>query len=445
MARLRTRQDGAVTDARTPQILDLSLRVGEMLLSNGAGAADVTATMGSIAHHHGLRQAQVDVTFTSLSISHTDGPEAATFTAARQVTHRETDFDDLTRVDQLVSDLLADEIDLDEARSQLAAITSTGHHTPRWAITLAWAVTGAGIALLLGGYLLVCVLAGLASGGVEIIQRRLGRLRLPSFYSQIAGGTFVALIAVGAAAAELPVQPSRVVVTGIVMMLAGLGFIGAFQDALTGFYVTACARLLEVMMSTAGVIAGVALGLTIGHQLGVDVATTATSGLADLPIATIGGAITAGGFAFAAYAPLRSVLPIAAVGAAATALYVAISERGVDPAWPSGAAAVLIGLLGYGVARRVSVPPLVVVTAGIVPLLPGLAIYRGMNQLADDNYVGLVSLVGAVGAAVALSSGVLLGEYVAQPLRREARRLESRLAGPRLVGPLLARTRRKRD
>ncbi len=42
----------------------------------------------------------------------------------------------------------------------------------------------------------------------------------------------------------------------------------------------------------------------------------------------------------------------------------------------------------------------------------------------------------AASIGVALASGVLLGEYIAQPLRREARRLESRLAGPRLVDPL---------
>jgi hypothetical protein len=42
---------------------------------------------------------------------------------------------------------------------------------------------------------------------------------------------------------------------------------------------------------------------------------------------------------------------------------------------------------------------------------------------------------------------VILGEYIAQPLKREARRLEDRLAGPRLVGPLRARSvkRQKQD
>lgn len=49
--------------------MDLCLRVGEMLMANGAGAADVTATMQSLAIHLGLRNADIDVTFTSLSMT----------------------------------------------------------------------------------------------------------------------------------------------------------------------------------------------------------------------------------------------------------------------------------------------------------------------------------------------------------------------------------------
>ena len=56
----------------------------------------------------------------------------------------------------------------------------------------------------------------------------------------------------------------------------------------------------------------------------------------------------------------------------------------------------------------------------------------------------MLALVTAGSVALALAAGVILGEYVAQPLKREARRLESRLAGPRLVGPLRERTGRRR-
>ena len=37
--------------------------------------------------------------------------------------------------------------------------------------------------------------------------------------------------------------------------------------------------------------------------------------------------------------------------------------------------------------------------------------------------------------ALALAAGVILGQYLAQPLKREAHRLETRLSGPRMVGP----------
>ncbi|NUR96799.1 MAG: threonine/serine exporter family protein, partial [Kribbellaceae bacterium] len=76
------------------------------------------------------------------------------------------------------------------------------------------------------------------------------------------------------------------------------------------------------------------------------------------------------------------------------------------------------------------------VVAGSIPLLPGLTIYMGLYELtAGGQLIGIVSLTTAVAIGVALASGLILGEYVAQPIRREARRLEDRLAGPRLVGP----------
>ena len=54
--------------------LDLALRVGELLLSSGAGAADVTATMLSVTAACGLRNCEVDVTFTALTLGYQPGP-----------------------------------------------------------------------------------------------------------------------------------------------------------------------------------------------------------------------------------------------------------------------------------------------------------------------------------------------------------------------------------
>jgi uncharacterized membrane protein YjjB (DUF3815 family) len=74
----------------------------------------------------------------------------------------------------------------------------------------------------------------------------------------------------------------------------------------------------------------------------------------------------------------------------------------------------------------------------IVPLLPGLDIYRGLALFAEGKD-GALELASALATALALAAGVILGQYLAQPVKREAHRLETRLAGPHMVGPLRRR------
>jgi uncharacterized membrane protein YjjB (DUF3815 family) len=279
-----------------------------------------------------------------------------------------------------------------------------------------------------------------ASIGVDLIQRQMSRRRLPGFYQQVAGGLFATLVAVGAAAADVPVSPSLVVTASIIKLLAGISFMGAVQDALTGFPLTAGARILEAVLATVGVVAGVSGGLTLGGLLGVDLGRIdpGVTSLADLPVTSLGAAVAAAAFAFASYAPPRSLLPIALIALVAELVLWLVEDRGLGVAWASATAAVVVGVLSYGAAGRVHVPPLVVVVPAVVPLLPGLSIYRGLSLLSEGGD-GTLSIIHAATIAIALASGVIFGEYLAQPLGREARRLENRLSGPRLVGPLRAR------
>jgi uncharacterized membrane protein YjjB (DUF3815 family) len=279
----------------------------------------------------------------------------------------------------------------------------------------------------------------------------MARRRLPVFYRQVAGGAVATLIAVAAAQAPLDVDTSQVVTANIVMLLAGVGFMGGLQDALSGFYVTAGARLTEALLATAGIIAGVTGGLSIADVAGIEVGKVEPGRaltLESIPVMVAGGAVCAAAFAFSSYAPRRIILPIALVAAVALAIAETFSVQGFDRAWSVAMAAFFVGLVSYTVAGRMRVPPLVVVVSAVVPMLPGLSIYRGLTLLGEgrrDTADGLLAMATAASIAIALASGVILGEYLAQPLKREARRLEDRLAGPRLVGPVRARSVRRRQ
>ena len=339
--------------------LDVALRVGELLLANGAGAADVTATMQAVTRACGLRGVSVDVTFTELTLNHQPTHDDPGLVQKRSVRHREIDYEDLTLVDHIVRALLAGDIDRDDARARLARLNAHGHRRPAWAVTLGWGVMGAGTAALLGGGVIVGTLAFVAAMGIDRIQRAMSVRELPSFYQQVAGGLLASLLAVAAVAVGLPVTPAEVITTGIIMLLSGLGLVGAAQDALTGFPVTANARILEATLATVGIIAGVSGGLTVGDVIGVDLGSLRPAGpdLSDLPVVVAGAAVAAAAFAFAAYAPLRALAADRAGGRAGPGRRGAHERRDFGATWAAATAAVLIGAVSYSAAGRIRVPP----------------------------------------------------------------------------------------
>ena len=213
----------------------------------------------------------------------------------RAVRQRRTDYTNLTEVDHLVRALVMGEVDRDEARSRLGSITSSGHRYPRWAVTLGWGVMAVGAAMFLGGDWIVCVIAFAVAMVIDAMQREMTERRLPTFYQQVAGALLASLVAVGVAAVDIPVDPSLVVTAGIIMLLAGIAFVGAVQDALTSFYVTSGARGLEALLLTGGITAGVSGGLAVADKAGVDVVLRPfTPEWNDLPVALIGSASDGG-------------------------------------------------------------------------------------------------------------------------------------------------------
>lgn len=436
----RGRHNGAVASTSASvdayKTLDFALRVGELLLASGAGAADVTATMTELTRHLGLRGVDIDVTFTSLRMTYQVEVDAAPLVAQRTVAHRVIDYTDLTSVHLLTLDVLAGRTSRDEARRRMAQISSSGHRTSRRWVVLGSGLIGAGVAMILGAGPLVVVIAAVAASGVQVITGSMQRRRWPMFYQQAAGGLFASTLGVLTALLDWDLSVSQVITASIVMLLSGIGFMGAIQDALSGFYLTASARLMEALMATAGLIAGVAGGLALAPVLSIPLGSVDTGlpSFARLPLTLVGAILAAGAFAFVSYAPRRAVPAVAATTLAGHLVYSTVLLADLEKTWAAMLGAVTIGVVSFAIAGRVGIPPLVVVVPALVPMLPGLAIYRGLTLMADGHTRGILALVTAASTTVALAAGVILGEYAAQPLNRNARRLESRLAGPRLVG-----------
>jgi uncharacterized membrane protein YjjP (DUF1212 family) len=420
--------------------LDFALRAGEVLLAGGAGAADATAATMAIAGACGLQHVDCDITFTSITLVYVRAPDVAPVTRMRLVRRRSLDYTRVTEVHNLVDDVVMGRVDPVEGRLRLDRLRAAPHPFRTWLVLLARAVSAAAIVVLLGGGPTVTAAAFASTMVVDQVLAWLERRQVPAFYGNVAGGVIATATALGLVAADVGVRPGLVVAGGIILLLPGSTLVGAVQDAITGYLVTAAARAFEVLLLTAGIVAGVALALDVGVRLGIDVeiAPQAAFSLGQVPVQLIAAGLAAAAFAAASHAPKRTIPAAGFAGALGWATLIVAGRSEVAPAFASAVAAMVVGFGSYALAHRQKAPPLVYLAAGIIPLLPGLTIYRGLLQVSSaDPIGGMVTLGNAIAIGLALAAGAILGEFVAQPPRRDVERYEKRLVGPRLAGPLV--------
>ncbi len=417
--------------------MHLAMRIGELLLSGGAGAGDVTATIRAVTRAAGLERCEADVTYTVISVSYLRSADSAPITGSRFVRRYGFDGTRLSRLHVVVDALTRGEIDVATAQERVDELRRAPHPYPRWVTTTAWGGLAAAVAVLLGGGLLVLTTAFVATVVIDRVNRRLNAREVPFFYQYAFGGFVATAAAVAVAALGLQVSSSLIIASGIVVMLPGGLFVGSVQDAIGGFLVTAAARALEVVVLTTGLLTGIALALDLGRRVGVRISADDLDGAAvGLPLRILAAAAAAGLYAVANYAPPRVILSATAIGGAGFALHYGLEAGGVSATTATAGAAIAMGVVCHAVAGRVRFAPLLLVVPAIVPQLPGLLLFRGLQAVTGGQTAGGFNLLlTSVSVGFALAAGILFGQLVAQPVLREQSRLERR-RGPRLIGPL---------
>ncbi|KQS66538.1 threonine/serine exporter ThrE family protein [Modestobacter sp. Leaf380] len=425
---LRARPSGV--DAETARsALGLALRIGESMMAVGASAADVTATVLRVAAAYGLTDCQVDMTFTSLTIGH-DPDGLPPVVLMRIVRPRGVDYTRLQGITDLAARVTGDRLDLEEAHRSLDDVLAAPHPYRRQIHALGWSGVAGCVAFLLGGDWLVALVAAVTTAVVERTIRALNRRGLPVFFQQAAGAAIATGTAVLLVVAGVDVRASLVVAAGIVVLLAGLSLVGAAEDAISGFPVTAAARAFEVVTLTTGIVVGIAgvLDLAQRWEVPLRVVDPATVTV-PFGITLVAAAVMGGAWALASYARPRAIAVAVLSGALAWTTSSVAAGLGGGAAVTSAAAAVVVGFCGEALGDRLRVPALLVAVCGIVPLLPGLAIYRGLFAVVVDGDVagGASGLVGAAAVGLALAAGVVLGRYLGRPLGGRLDRFERRV------------------
>jgi uncharacterized membrane protein YjjP (DUF1212 family) len=402
-----------------PRVLDLTLRIGELLLAGGEGAEDVEAAMFAVCRSYGLDRCEPTVTFTLLSVSHQPSLVDDPVTASRTVRRRGTDYTRLAAVFQLVDDLSDAEthISLEEAYGRLAEIRRNRHPYPTWVLTSASGLLAGAASVLVGGDLRVFLAAVVgAMLGDRLAWLCAGR-GLPEFYQFTVAAMPPAAMGIALTVTNVDVKASAVVTGGLFALLPGRALVAGVQDGLTGFYITAAARLLEVMYFFVGIVVGVLVVLYFGVKLGAELNPEAALGSYELPPVQIGAAMLLSlTFAVLLQQERATVLLVTLNGGVAWCVYGAMHYAGgISPVASTAVAAGLVGLFGQLLSRYRFASALPYTTAAIGPLLPGSATYFGLLAISQNELdAGLLSITKAVALAMAIAIGVNLGSEISR-------------------------------
>jgi uncharacterized membrane protein YjjP (DUF1212 family) len=410
------------SDEQVLQVLDLCIRVGEVLLSSGEPVGETSVTMTRLAAACGLTTVDVDITFNSITMCCHRGLTAAPVTSMRLVRYRTTDLTRLALVTRIVDQVVGGRMGVQAASAALAEAVAARHPYPRWVATAGWGGLAAAVAVLLGGSPMIGLTTFVVTSFIDRLGRLLGRHGIAPFFLQMVGGLLatistIGLFGIGALPADT--EASLVIAAGITVLLSGLSVVSTVQDAISGYPVTAAGRAAEIALLSAGLLTGVIFGLRLGLelQLTLNPAEPVSADVARFGISTLAAATAAGMFALACYAPLRSLPAAGLAGAIGWAVSGALTLFAhLGPVLATGVAATVVGGAA-GIARRgTGVHSHVIILSGIIPLLPGLTAYRGFYQLATQDVVdGLITITLALAIGLALAAGVALGDFIARP------------------------------
>ncbi|TXR58021.1 threonine/serine ThrE exporter family protein [Quadrisphaera setariae] len=451
----RRAQRARLVEQQVREVLEVSVRFGEAMLSLGATASASVEVIRRTCAAFGL-ECQVDITFTAILVAH-DGADAGTVSVLRVVQSRAADYHRLSRLAALAHDVqadpgtpvgdAADDPDAREAvhqrlervHARLDEVLGAPHRYRPALVTASLALMAASVAVLLGGGVPVVLLSAATTAAVDLVLRRLGSWGLPSFFLQAAGAAMATTVAVALLALPgLPVElqalpPSLVVASGIIALLAGLSLVGAADDAINGFLVTASGRLLEVLLLTLGLVVGIGGVLDVANRLGVQLVISDTSAAPwPLAVQVVAAAAASGAWAASSFAGPRAAAQAAAWGALGYVVSALLVGAGAAAAVGAALAALVVGYGAESLALRTRVPAAVTATCAIVPLLPGLTIYQGLFAMISGAPPGTGGglLLRAAMIGIGLAAGTTLGTTLADRARAARRRRPADAAAP---------------
>ncbi len=242
-------------------LMDLAMRVGEMMLSHGAEAHRVEDTMYRILKQAGLETTEVFVIMTGI-IATLGHPGMQTITLTKRVRSNGNNLKYICFANEVSREFCEGKLTVEEAYEKISQGCS-GEYT-RLTYMLGNLLIVTTFPILVGGNLTDCFVSFLAGILVVLFIQIARHTRLHPFMKDL-------VVAFSAGAGYLmlnkflpvPVHQDAIIIAGIMPLVPGVAITNAIRDTLNGDYVSGMARALEAFMKAAAIAIGVGTSLIL--------------------------------------------------------------------------------------------------------------------------------------------------------------------------------------
>ncbi len=387
------------------------MELGRALHVYGSPAHRLEAAMKIAAQRLGL-SAQFFATPTAIMASFESGDEHRSMLV--RVDPGDVDLERLTLLDGILGGVARGELGAEEARVRVRRVVDEPARYGSSITLLSFALASAAAARLMGGGLReiasTLVISSVIALLLVLAGRRPGSERLFEPLAAIVASTLATL----AAAWIGGLSPLIVTMASLIVLIPGLSVTVAITELATRHLVSGSARLWGAMVVFLTLAFGVALGSRLGELL---VGPAIAVGVQALPTWTefIAWVIAPLTFAVLFRAHHKDSLQILLVGV----LTLASARLGSNLLGPELGAffgALMLGLAGNLLARRLDSPSAVTQLPGLVLLVPGSLGFQSLAALVEHETVsGIQTAFTMSFVAIALATGLLVAGVLLPP------------------------------
>ena len=226
-----------------------------------------------------------------------------------------------------------------------------------------------------------------------------------SFLSEV---LIVVLVRLG-----IGVHPERIMLGMVMLLISAIGTTNGIRDLLQRDFISGLINILNSFLGAAGIAFGIALAMLLLNEVSSEGAALNTNILIQLISCTIGCT----GFALCFKIRGRQVL-FSSVGAFLTwGIYLLVYHFNPSNFLATLTAAVFVGFYAFAMSRINKAPSTIFLTASVLPLIPGSALYYMMyGYVSGNKEMAMVKTNSLLTTCLAIALGFLIVDVASRYL-----------------------------